>query len=226
MTIVGVFTKPVLDLPLGQARARGLRVGVLFLTAVLVGGMLPVQVGAASAPGVIFAAKGFANDGPDLTDENSLPVLGDATAAAARAAPPRTLVGVQINDPALDHIQFFPNALPQPQRPFEFSIQSETSMAVFGSDVVVGFNNSADQPVVLTPQNTLAFVHRFLSGVGVSHDGGQSWTESSLPPIPGSPFTFGDPAVGVDRLGNFYYASLGANPAGQSLVFVGKSSDR
>src|SRR5207244_2700177 len=102
---------------------------------------------------------------------------------------------------------------------------SETSMATFGADAVVGFNNSADQPLVLTAQNRVAFVHRFLSGVGVSHDGGRTWTESSLPPIPGSPFTFGDPSVTVDRQGNFYYASLGANAAGQSLVFVGKSSD-
>src|SRR5206468_7081416 len=51
-------------------------------------------------------------------------------------------------------------------------------------------------------------------------------TESSLPPTPGSPFTFGDPSVAVDRQGNFYYASLGANAAGQSLLFVGKSLDR
>ena len=62
--------------------------------------------------------------------------------------------------------------------------------------------------------------------MGVSHDGGQTWTQSSLPAIPGSPFTFGDPAVTVDRQGNFYYASLGANAAGQSLVFVSKSADR
>jgi hypothetical protein len=148
---------------------------------------------------------------------SSVPTLGVQATTPA--------LGVQVNDPALDNIQFFPNALPQPQRPYEFSIQSETSAAAFGNDVVVGFNNSADQPVVLTPRNTVAFVHRFLSGVGVSHDGGHSWTESSLPPIPGSPFTFGDPALAVDRQGNFYYASLGADAAGRSLIFVGKSTD-
>ena len=78
---------------------------------------------------------------------------------AALAARPATATSVQVNDPALDNIQFFPNALPQPQRPYEFSTQSETSAAAFGDDVVVGFNNSADQPVTLTPQNTVAFVH-------------------------------------------------------------------
>ncbi|HKF18402.1 MAG TPA: sialidase family protein [Candidatus Dormibacteraeota bacterium] len=177
----------------------------------------------------IFEAKFMTSDGPnaapDLIDSNDQPVSGDPdTVAAARAFRGRGH-GVQVNDPALDNIQFFPNALPQPQRPYEFSIQSETSMAAFGRNVVIGFNNSADQPVFLTPQNTVAFRHRFLSAVGVSHDGGRTFTESSLPPIPGSPFTFGDPAVTVDRNGNFYYASLGADAAGKSLVFVGKSSD-
>ena len=177
----------------------------------------------------ILEAKFMTSDGPnappDLIDANDQPVLGDADEVAAARAFHGQGSGVQVNDPALDNIQFFPNALPQPQRPYELSIQSETSIASFGPNVVVGFNNSADQPVVLTAQNRVAFVHRFLSGVGVSHDGGLTFTETSLPPIPGSPFTFGDPALTVDSQGNFYYASLGANAAGQSLIFVGKSSD-
>jgi hypothetical protein len=175
----------------------------------------------------LFAAKGFDFAGPnalpDLLNDDGTPTVGDAAGAGG------SFLGhgrsVQVNDPALDNIQFFPNALPQPQRPYEFSIQSETSMATFGNTAVVGFNNSADQPVTLTAQNTVAFTHRFLSGVGVSHDGGRSWTESSLPPIPGSPFTFGDPSLAVDRHGDFFYSSLGANAAGQSLVYVSRSMD-
>jgi BNR/Asp-box repeat len=209
-----------------RTRARFVRVGVILATAGVVGGLIPVQIGAAANADVVLEAKGFAFDGSDLTDENEMAVLGDAALPSARRSAARQLAAAQINDPALDNIQFFPNALPQPQRPYEFSIQSETSMAVFGNDVVVGFNNSADQPVVLTPQNTVAFVHRFLSGVSVSHDGGQTWSESSLPAVPGSPFTFGDPALAVDRQGNFFYASLGANAAGNALVYVSKSSDR
>jgi hypothetical protein len=177
----------------------------------------------------IREAKFMATEGPnsagDLIDEDDMPVIGDGAVGGADAAFHGNGRGTQVNDPALDNIQFFPNALPQPQRPYELSIQSETAVASFGRTVVVGFNNSADQPVVLTPQNTVAFQHRFLSGVGVSHDGGKSFREYSLPPIPGSPFTFGDPALTVDRQGNFYYASLGANAAGASLIFVGKSSD-
>ncbi len=189
---------------------------------------LPLQASASDRDGAVLAAKGIDLEGPnaapDLIDDDTTPTIGDA--ASGTLAAPKARTGVQVNDPALDNIQFFPNALPQPQRPYELSIQSETSVAAFGSDLVAGFNNSADQPVTLTAQNTVAFQHRFLSGVGVSHDGGRSWTESSLPPTPGSPFTFGDPAVAVDRHGNFYYASLGATAAGQSDVFVGRSTDR
>jgi len=176
----------------------------------------------------IREAKFMASEGPnavpDLVDEDGMPVLGDGALGGigGRHGNGR---GTQVNDAALDNTQFFPNATPQPQRPYEFSIQSETSAAAFGRNVVAGFNNSADQPVTLTPQNTVAFQHRFLSGVGVSHDAGRSFKEYSLPPIPGSPFTFGDPALTVDRHGNFYYASLGADAGGNSLIFVGKSSD-
>ena len=200
------------------------------LFAVALAATLSIQAGANDdLHAAMMAAKGFdfggPNSPPDLTDDNSTPTIGDAPGTPVLVDSPGHRAGVQVNNPALDNIQFFPNALPQPQRPYELSIQSETSAASFEDNVVVGFNNSADQPVVLTPQNTVAFVHRFLSGVGTSHDRGKTWTESSLPPIPGSPFTFGDPALTVDRTGNFYYASLGANAAGRSLIFVGKSTD-
>jgi hypothetical protein len=203
------------------------RLGAVLLAAA-VAAVLPLHALSDNLGDAIMSAKGFDFAGPnapgDLTDDNGTPTIG-ATASGGAAAALGHSRGVQVNDPRLDNIQSFPNALPQPQRPYEFSIQSETSAASFGQNVVVGFNNSADQPVVLTAANRVAFLHRFLSGVSVSHDGGRTWTESSLPPIPGSPFTFGDPALTVDRHGNFYYASLGADASGNSLVFVGRSTD-
>jgi len=205
-------------------KLRPLRYGAaLMAVAVMSGAPLHALADTGTVTDAIMAAKGFDVPAPDsagdLIDSNDVPTIGDA---AAGGGPSRIghSANVQVNDPALDNIQTFPGT-----RPFELSIQSETSMASFGSDVVVGFNNSADQPIVQTASGGLAFVHRFLSGVGVSHDGGSTWTETSLPPIPGSPFTFGDPALTVDRSGNFYYASLGANAAGRSLIFVGKSAD-
>jgi hypothetical protein len=209
-------------------RLKPLRLGIAVLGVTVITGFPMHAMAADSISADLMAAQGFDFAGPnalpDLLNDEGTPTIGGATGGG------QAVLGhsrsVQVNDPNLDNIQFFPNALPQPQRPYEFSIQSETSMATFGNDVVVGFNNSADQPVTLTAQNTVAFTHRFLSGVGVSHDGGRTWTQSSLPPIPGSPFTFGDPSLAVDRHGNFYYSSLGANAAGQSLVFVGKTTDR
>jgi hypothetical protein len=131
-------------------------------------------------------------------------------------------LNVQVNDPALDHVQSFPGT-----RPFEFSIQSETSIAAFRNNIVIGYNSSADQPLVEI-DGGLFFAHIRLSGFSVSHDGGRTWSSGFVPPVPGSPFTFGDPSVGVDRAGRFYYVSLGTDadaPTFTGAVIVGTSTD-
>jgi hypothetical protein len=134
------------------------------------------------------------------------------------------LRNVQVNDPGLDNIQTFPTITP-PTRPFEESVQSETSIARSGNTIVVGYNSSANQPVV-QKGNSLFFTHRFLSGFSTSHDDGQTWTSGFIQPNAGSPFTFGDPSVGVDRAGNFYYASIGTTARGANgAIIVGKSTD-
>jgi hypothetical protein len=125
---------------------------------------------------------------------------------------------VQANNAALDNIQTYSFT-----RPFIKYTQSETSIAASGRNIVATYNNSADQPLVQTGPTSLAFVHRFLSGYSVSNDGGATWASGSMPPIAGSIFTFGDPSVGVDRKGNFYFATLGANAAGLSTIQVNKS---
>jgi hypothetical protein len=148
--------------------------------------------------------------------------IADEVRANGLAAPTGATQGggdsghaIQVNDPALDHITVIKGT-----RPFEFSIQSETSIAAFGDDILVGYNSAADQPVVPAPTPTgFRFVHRHLSGFSISRDGGQTWTSGFMPAVPGSPFTFGDPSVGVDRAGNFYYTSLGTD--GDSPTFTG-----
>ncbi len=146
--------------------------------------------------------------------------IADEVRANGLAAPTGMTAGggdsghaIQVNDPAFDHITVIPGT-----RPFEFSIQSETSIAASGDNVLVGYNSAADQPVVQTPTG-FRFLHRHLSGFSISRDGGQTWTSGFMPAVPGSPFTFGDPSVGVDRAGNFYYASLGTD--GNSRTFTG-----
>src|SRR5712692_2687849 len=163
----------------------------------------------------------FTPNQPDLIGDADIPVGPDSATqlGSSRDARGENHGSVQINDPALDNIQDFPGT-----RPFEESVQSETSMVTFGRNVVVGYNSSADQPLVLTPAG-LFFTHRHLSGYSFSHDGGRTWTSGFIPPSPGSLFTFGDPALAVDRAGNFYYASIGADAAGSSDMMVGKSTD-
>src|SRR5258707_2368580 len=64
-------------------------------------------------------------------------------------------LNTQVNDPALDHIQDFAIT----NRPFEFSTESETSVAAFGNHILVGYNSSANQPVVQIGKS-LFFLHR------------------------------------------------------------------
>ncbi len=89
--------------------------------------------------------------------------------------------------------------------------QNETSVAIFGSDVVVGANDYRMGGVAHC-------------GVYHSPDGGVSWTESLLPglTLDGS----GDPAVAVDREGVFFYACLSFELHGsESAVTVSRSVD-
>ena len=127
---------------------------------------------------------------------------------------------VQVNNPALDHVVSFPNLT----RPFEFSTQSETSVAANGRHIVVGYNSSANAEVKLFPQG-LFFTKVLFTAFSVSHDGGGTWTSGFVPPPAGSNFTFGDPALAVDRRGNFFYASLGADAQGNVVIMINKSND-
>ncbi len=125
---------------------------------------------------------------------------------------------VQVNDGSLDNTQIFTGF-----RPFEERTQSETTVAHSGNNIVVSYNSSANQPLVNLPP--LVFSHRYFSGYSASSDGGKTWKSGFIPTVPGSSFTFGDGVVVADRSGNFYYAGLGADASGNSVVQVNKSTD-
>ncbi len=158
-------------------------------------------------------------DDVNLADDLSASYL--TTAASTQRYDDGHVTNRQVNDPALDNITSFPGLT----RPFEFSTQSETSIAAYGKNLVVGYNSSANQKVIQTGPTTLQFTQRFLSGYSYSKDGGKSWKSGFIPGSAGSVNTFGDPSLGVDRKGNFYYASLGADTTGATTVTVSKSSD-
>jgi hypothetical protein len=182
----------------------------------------------AGAPLTVLAAPG------DIVSQESLQtrtnLAGEPAAEGVAAAAQSTLESgpraadnadggdVQVNDPALDYI-FAPTVTP-PTRPFEFATQSETSVASFGSSMVVAYNSSAGVKVQQVG-NQIVRVQTFLTGFSSSHDGGRTWTSGFAPPVPGKTETDGDPAMAVDRAGNFYLAHLD-----DIDVIVNKSTDQ
>jgi|KBSMisStandDraft_5_1062788.scaffolds.fasta_scaffold01260_13 hypothetical protein len=152
-----------------------------------------------------------------LLPDSAAPVSGGST------VPQVQLRGdnVQVNDPSLDYIQIFPGF-----RPFVHFTQSEVSAAASGRHVVTTYNNSAGIHVTPNPSGPGLIVDRVrLSGFSVSHDGGQTWASGFMPPAAGATQTFGDPSVGVDRHGVFYFANLGADSLGRGTIQVNKSTD-
>ncbi len=128
---------------------------------------------------------------------------------------------VQVNNPALDHIQIFEGF-----RPFVLTTESETSVRAFGRNVVATYNSSAGVHFIPNPSGPGLVADRlFLTGFSSSTDGGHTWKSGFMPPLPGSIFTFGDPALDIDRRGNFYFANLGADATGASTVQFNKSTD-
>jgi len=100
---------------------------------------------------------------------------------------------VMVNDPAQDQNELS-----------DVSTQSETGVAGFGNVVVVTYNDSA----------AFQFVPSFM-GYSRSADGGETFTDlGPVPPfaIPVIGINGGDPAVAVDRAGNFYTAHLTTVP--------------
>jgi hypothetical protein len=162
----------------------------------------------------------FADDlnatGPLILPDATTPVPGGSS------VPQIQLRGgnVQVNDPAQDYIQIFPFF-----RPFVHATQSETSMAAFGRNIVVTYNNSAGIHLSLFHGGPGLIVDSVqLSGFSVSNDGGQTWKSGFIPNSVGGFGTFGDPSIGVDRHGVFYFANLAAD-ATHNTIQVNKSTD-
>jgi hypothetical protein len=195
---------------------------------------LTMLVGTATAqdPPTSFVSKlGFDIDvrsggrilADDILSSNViLPELGTPVAGIP-AVPQVQLRGgnVQANTPNADYVQIFSGF-----RPFVHTTQSEVSTAAFGRNIVVTYNDSAGIHVSPNPSGPGLVVDRVqLSGFAVSNDSGQTWKSGFMPPAAGASSTFGDPSVGVDRHGVFYFAGLGADAQGRSTIQVNKSGD-
>ena len=95
-------------------------------------------------------------------------IAGGSSATFTRqGANPRSASSdTQVNDATLDHIQDFGVRLP-----WEFSTQSETSIAHDGQDIVIGYNSSAG---VIRNSTNNGFTQLLFSSYSVSHDAGNT----------------------------------------------------
>ena len=150
-----------------------------------------------------------------------LPEVPAPLSGADRAAESEQEGGnVQVNNPKQDYVQIFTGF-----RPFVRATQSETSVAASGRNIVVTYNDSTGLHVSPNPTGPGLIVDRvMLSGFGASSDGGRTWKAGFMPPPAGGVETLGDPSVGVDRHGVFYFANL-AGAKGSVVISVNKSTD-
>jgi BNR/Asp-box repeat len=134
--------------------------------------------------------------------------LGPARRAGGGQAPPSpSFTNVRVNDPSLDGNQV------------DQTTQSETSVGVAGSNVVVGYNDSQRTPLFFEAGSDLSGYSYSTDGGATFHDGGD---------IPNAPefINLGDPWVASDRAGNMYYATLAEDVFNFNLdVAVAKSTD-
>ena len=156
-----------------------------------------------------------------------LPDEGFSSSSSLGTVPQVQLRGgnVQVNDPSLNTIQIFPNF-----RPFVHFIQSETSVAASGRNVVATYNTSAGihlipAPAPPFPPGSLLVDRVNLSGFSTSSDGGQTWSSGFLPAAGPNGATDGDPALGSDRSGNFHFAGLGTDADGNFGIIANNSTD-
>jgi hypothetical protein len=99
------------------------------------------------------------------------------------------LANIRVNDPGEDSHQV------------DQTTQSETAIAVSGSNVAVGFNDSQTTGLFLTAGSNL-------SGFAFSRNGGQTFVDGgALPNLPGD-INFGDPWMASDSAGTMYYSTL------------------
>jgi hypothetical protein len=92
--------------------------------------------------------------------------------------------------------------------------QSETAVATFGSNVVVGWNDVGQ-----------FFQTASLTGYGYSTDGGRTFTDGGVIPPPPGGANLGDPDVAVDSRGTFYFSQISIDADGVAFIGVAKSTD-
>jgi hypothetical protein len=136
--------------------------------------------------------------------EPTSPVKSVAT--MHRAASPAVPDNVRVNDPSADHFQ--------PDQ----TTQSETTIAVAGQHVAVGYNDSQQSLIALTAATNL-------TGYSYSNDGGASFHDGGDIPNALGQNNFGDPWMTSTPDGTMYYSTLSLDQLQGLLVGVARSTD-
>ena len=127
--------------------------------------------------------------------------------AAAPAVRSANLRNVLVNNPALDTHEI------------DQTTQSETTIAVAGSHVAVGYNDSQQTGLAMTAASDL-------TGYSYSTNGGASFTDGGVLPNTREFVNFGDPWMASDRTGAMYYSTLALDFFNFNLdVVVAKSTN-
>lgn len=130
-----------------------------------------------------------------------------AAGPAGRLAVAASLLpNVRVNDPAMDSHQI------------DQTTQSETTIAVAGSNVAVGYNDTQHGLLTLTAATNT-------SGVAWSGDGGRTFTDLGNIPNAVGLANLGDPWLAADRQGRMFYGTLVLDAANGPLgVGVARST--
>jgi hypothetical protein len=143
---------------------------------------------------------------PALAGRPALP-SGTTSGAAAPAVPSANLSNVRVNNPAEDTHQA------------DQTTQSETTIAVAGSHVAVGYNDSQQTGLVFTAGSDI-------TGYSYSADGGASFTDGGVLPNAPEFNNLGDPWMASGRTGTIYYSTLAGDNLNLNLdVAVARSTD-
>lgn len=144
-----------------------------------------------------------------------------AAESAQSAAPAHGFSGGnrQINDPAADTVQVFPDT-----RAFVNASSGDATLAAHGQHLVAVYQTTVAN--VVADATGAPVVERLLrTGYSHSQDGGSNWRSGTVPALPGSTRTAGQGVVATDRHGRFYIAGLGRDLANQLVVTLNKSTD-
>lgn len=171
--------------------------------------ILKSRAGSRLSPGARIALEALARGDHRAAVDSTGITFSKAKAHTGGHNPggPGGLANIRVNNPGED--------INQPDQ----TTQSETSIAVSGKNVVVGFNDSQQTLLFLTPASDL-------SGVAVSHNGGATFSDLGTLPNATPTINFGDPWLASDSSGVFYYANLVDDPfQGALLTGVSRSTD-